>query len=94
MSDVITMNPDSEAVYDEQIMPLMRIILDVCKRHRIPMIASFQYCDSSHPDGAGFCMSRVPFDGEAESFAAALKALKTDPHFMAFVVTHAQEKPV
>ena len=34
---------DLEKVYDEQIFPLMAQILDICKEHRMPMLASFLY---------------------------------------------------
>lgn len=34
---------DLEAVYDEQIEPLMAQILAICKQHRMPMFASFAY---------------------------------------------------
>lgn len=40
------MTYDFETVYDEQIAPLMSRIIDICKEHGIPMLASFAYrCD-------------------------------------------------
>lgn len=79
------MNPDSEAIYDTYIAPLMSHIIDMCKQHRIPMLATFQYCDDSHPDGPGMCTTRIPFDGESRQFAVALKAMQGDPLLMTFV---------
>ena len=32
-----------EDVYDEQIVPLMVQILKICKKHQMPMVASFEY---------------------------------------------------
>lgn len=34
---------DLEQVYDDEIAPLMAQILEVCQKHRMPMVASFQY---------------------------------------------------
>jgi hypothetical protein len=42
---------DKEAIYDEQIAPLMTQLLEVCQREGIPMFASFQYSNE------GFCTS-------------------------------------
>jgi hypothetical protein len=37
---------DVEAIYDEQISPLMTQIIALCKEHQIPMLASFLYSRS------------------------------------------------
>lgn len=42
---------DKEAIYDEQIAPLMTQLLDICQREGVPMFASFQYSED------GFCTS-------------------------------------
>ena len=50
---------DKEAIYDEQIAPLMAQLLEVCQREGIPMFASFQYSDDgfcSSVLGTGHCM--------------------------------------
>jgi len=48
-----------EAVYDEQISPLMTEIIRLCKEHDIPMVASFQYNDD-RPDGdAALCTTVI-----------------------------------
>lgn len=46
-------NYDLESVYDEQISPLMTKIIGICKDHKMPMIASFQY-QKSEEDGVGY----------------------------------------
>jgi hypothetical protein len=55
---------DLEAVYDAEIAPLMTQIIDVCKRHGMPMVASFCYAVSEE-DGFDFCTSSVPRDNWA-----------------------------
>lgn len=45
---------DKEAIYDEQISPLMRQLLEICQREKIPMFASFQFSEY------GFCTSALP----------------------------------
>ncbi|MES0445036.1 MAG: hypothetical protein ABUJ92_00685 [Desulfobacterales bacterium] len=34
---------DLEVIYDEEISPLMKQIIAICKEHQIPMVASFCY---------------------------------------------------
>lgn len=34
---------DGEAMYDAEISPLMTKIIGICEKHRIPMLAAFQY---------------------------------------------------
>jgi hypothetical protein len=33
---------NNEQVYDEQIAPLMKQIIEICKREKMPMFADFQ----------------------------------------------------
>jgi hypothetical protein len=42
-----------EKVYDEQISPLMKQIIDICKENKMPMFAEFQYGDTD------FCKTRL-----------------------------------
>ena len=49
---------DLEAVYDEQINPLMKQIIDICKKHDLPFVASFQY-SSNGKDDNNFCSTAV-----------------------------------
>lgn len=49
-----------EDVYDNQIAPLMAQIIAICKEKQIPMLATFQYCDTAE-DGEGFCTTSLPF---------------------------------
>lgn len=44
---------DKEAIYDDQIAPLMTQLIEICRREGVPMFASFQYGD------AGFCTSAL-----------------------------------
>ena len=58
---------DNEAVYDEQISPLMTKIIAVCKEHRMPIVFSVQYCDTES-DGPGFCTTTITaFEGRADN---------------------------
>lgn len=41
---------DLEAVYDTEIAPLMSQIIDICKQHDLPMIASFAYAAQGDED--------------------------------------------
>jgi hypothetical protein len=81
------MNPDSEKIYDEQIFPLMEQIIAICKEHKIPMVASFQWCGEGHLYGAGLCTTRIPFEGESSVFDTATTALTNNPAIFAFSIT-------
>lgn len=48
--------PNHEPVYDKEIFPLMKQVIDICKRDGIPLIASFWLRDDG-PDGQFFCTS-------------------------------------
>jgi len=46
---------NKEKVYDKKISPLMKKIIDICKKEKIPMFAEFQfsnddYCTTCIPD--------------------------------------------
>lgn len=50
---------DAEEVYDNEIAPLMDQIIEICKRARMPMVASFCYLRDE--DGEeGICTTRLP----------------------------------
>ncbi len=51
---------DEEEVYDEKISPLMQQIIEICKKHKIPMMASFTYINTKE-DGPGRCTTHLPF---------------------------------
>jgi hypothetical protein len=57
---------DKENVYDEQISPLMTKIISICKEHRIPMCAIFQYSDDEGENGPGHCTTALVFEGVAK----------------------------
>ena len=61
--------PRREAVYDEQVSPLMEKVLAICKEHDVPMVASFQISDPD-PKGEGdgeihYCTSALLTAGDA-----------------------------
>jgi len=45
---------NKEKVYDEQISPLIKKVIAICKEHGMSMFTEFQFSDS------GFCRSRIP----------------------------------
>lgn len=45
---------DCEDVYDNEISPLMRQIIEICNKHKIPMICSFAY-ENDEDRGLGQC---------------------------------------
>jgi hypothetical protein len=54
---------DLEAVYDNEISPLMEQIIAICKRERMPMIASFCYAKGKvegDPEGLDYCTTLIP----------------------------------
>ena len=45
---------DKEAEYDALISPLMDQVIAICKEHRIPMLASFNFAHGRTPDADDF----------------------------------------
>lgn len=79
-----------EDVYDEQIAPLMAQIIAICKEHRIPLVAQFNYA-ATDEDGPSFCTTILPAsaldrddDGQSQRMA---RAANPPPSFAALTVT-------
>ena len=81
---------DNEKIYDEQISPLMAQIIEICKKHKIPMLATFIYKQD------GFCTTSMPVskfypeDKESPENIALIKAhncIYKQPEFFAFTIT-------
>jgi hypothetical protein len=53
----------NEAIYDEQIAPLMAQIIAICQEHQIPMVVTFEY------EPEGYCTTALPFEGQGERMA-------------------------
>ncbi len=74
---------DLESVYDEQIAPLMTQIIDICKRHSLPMAATFEYASDD------FCTTTIPCDDRASDHmlrvCAAMQPRR--PHVLAITET-------
>lgn len=54
-----------EAIYDEQIAPLMTQIIAICKEHELPMVAQFQYANTEE-DGPAYCSTALTFAEASE----------------------------
>ncbi|MDM4471345.1 hypothetical protein [Klebsiella michiganensis] len=75
-----------ESVYDEKISPLMRQIIDICKEHNMPMVASFAY-ENSEENGIGCCTTTLTFEGRhIKAFAGAKSIIRGNPSFSAFTI--------
>lgn len=56
---------DKETIYDDEISPLVKKIIDICNEHRIPMVASFSY-ENDLELGIGRCTSYLKFEGRED----------------------------
>jgi hypothetical protein len=52
---------DLEAVYDSEIAPLMKRIIDICKAHKLPMFSTFLYASDAQ-DGHDLCTTNLMFE--------------------------------
>lgn len=77
--------PDLEAVYDEKIYPLMAQILAVCKEHRMPMIACFQFSET------GLCTSTISNPAADKRFPMAYQLLRNG--YLAYTTTTRPAEP-
>jgi len=80
-----------EDVYDEQISPLMSQIIAICKEHRIPLVAQFNYADEPDGEGYKFCttvLSAGALDRDDGGQSARMaRASRAEPAFAAFTIT-------
>jgi len=87
MSEEKTNEYDLEEVYDERISPLMSEIIAICKEHKMPMVATFQYAvldDGSETPGPNWCTTVLQWadrglQGKAADAAAAVNPKKRGP---------------
>lgn len=86
---------DLESVYDNEISPLMRQIIDICKQHEMPMVCSFAFQNDAD-DGVGACTTVLNgFDGRHHKpYALAMNAIRGGASCTAFtIVTDSREVP-
>ena len=72
---------DLEPIYDEQVAPLMKQIIQICTDNDIPLIASFQLTDGPYDDededsGELFCTTALIPDWSARKVKMARKVLR------------------
>lgn len=55
------MSTEREKVYDAELFPLMARLIEICKAHDIPLLASFQLDDERDPKAATgfFCITAI-----------------------------------
>jgi hypothetical protein len=68
-----------EDIYDEQIAPLMKQIIAICKEHQIPMVAQFQY-DNDEEQGPGFCTTALPIGDACEKMKELARFVQPRRH--------------
>ncbi len=79
---------NKEEVYDSEISPLMQAILEICKREKIAMVASFSI---PTPDDDGLMCTSCLLDDDfepPENYHKAMKEIRGGGHFtMAMTIT-------
>ncbi|ANY67293.1 hypothetical protein BBD42_13025 [Paenibacillus sp. BIHB 4019] len=59
---------DKESIYDNEIEPLMKQIIEICKREQLPMAATFYLQehrnDGDHDGEPMYCTTELPFPGD------------------------------
>lgn len=88
---------DVEAIYDEQVAPLMAQIIAICKEHGVPMVATFQLNDGNadDPEGDGVgplcCTTAILPEGCDPKLVDAYRVMKNGwqavPSMFAMTVT-------
>lgn len=87
------MSGPKETAYDAEISPLMVQIIDVCKRHKINVHATFvlDVPEDAEDENAILCTTHLPVDeGDEEGMrliAALLRVAKPEPMFAAFTIS-------
>lgn len=75
------MGKNLETIYDEEVAPLMKQIIKVCKENDIPLIASFQltegpYYEDDEDSGPLSCTTSLLPEWSAKKFKLAHKVLR------------------
>lgn len=72
---------NEEKVYDEKISPLMKQIIEICNKHKIPMVASFTF-ENCPERGPGKCTTLLnSFENRKDDVnQRACKMLRTGGH--------------
>lgn len=81
---------DLESVYDEEIAPLMTKIIDICKRHKMPMLATFMYQHHHGKDELeSYCTTSLGGEGDwkPEKIIKATEIIRRQDNFAAFTIT-------
>ena len=70
---------DEEAVYDNEIDPLMREVIAICREHKIPMFASFVF-ENHEEKGEGLLYALINnfkgrYSGALEECANVIESL-------------------
>lgn len=85
-----------EEIYDLKIRPLMTLIIDTCKRYRIPMVASFACPSDRDEHGEGLrCITALlgpDFLGNQDGFEEALTLLECRAPVPAMARTSSQKE--
>lgn len=86
------MSGPKETVYDDQIFPLMERIIDICKAHKIAMLADF--CLDDDEDGKPLKCTTALLSQEFspdEAQRTAIRELYGKPSLVAITVTRGKE---
>lgn len=84
-------NPDDrEAVYDEQIFPLMARIIEICKEHEIPMVMDFLLSDNDGEEPLKCTTALLeeewnPCPNQVRAYRELMRS--NEPLVMAFAIT-------
>lgn len=75
-----------ESVYDEQISPLMQQIINICKEHKMPVVASFAFANTEE-DGPACCTTALVFEGRAiKQYVEATRIIRNEPQCFGITV--------
>lgn len=71
---------DNEKIYDEKIAPLMAQIIAICKEHKLPCHATFEYA----PDA--FCTTHISGEPDSAAMVMIRTAALTKGNIDAFII--------
>lgn len=83
---------DLEDVYDEQISPLMTQIIEICKKHDMPMLCTFQYAHNDEQGDAQCTTAVAPPERASDRLMQAIYAVSPkQPFAVAMTETTAED---
>ena len=77
---------DKESIYDEEFSPLVAKLIELAKKHQMPMLLSVEFARTE--DGNDYCTTFIQSDDvkASEAYNKALREITSQRNYIAYTV--------